>query len=270
MGLNVAGYQSHLAHLFPVPAFNFLSRRKFSPLTPRQPMVEKKNEPTKPAMHSYSCTVKVNSAHVRGNPLIIPLGQSFQQRSRNTRLGSIIILVCLDKAYWWTFMYMLLVLSDPPFALLTRFWPMYYYYALKYKSTAVFSEYYLYVLQLYSRARVCMYVCMVITYSRVWINRVRLPILLVVRWTGKINIPLSPCVPENLVSRDGFSRPVPRQPPHLHTQAESGAYGIPPGFRGGVQLWNCHTSSDQSRVYRVTQLRTDGVHCREFAGTGPE
>ena len=27
---------------------------------------------------------------------------------------------------------------------------------------------------------VCMYVCMVITYSRVWINRVRLPILLVV------------------------------------------------------------------------------------------
>ena len=38
------------------------------------------------------------------------------------------------------------------------------------------------------------------------------------------NIPLSPCVPENLVSRDGFSRPVPRQPTHLHTQAESGAY----------------------------------------------
>ena len=39
------------------------------------------------------------------------------------------------------------------------------------------------------------------------------------------NIPLSPCVPENLVSRDGFSRPVPRQPAHLHNiQAESGAY----------------------------------------------
>ena len=37
------------------------------------------------------------------------------------------------------------------------------------------------------------------------------------------NIPLSPCVPENLVSRDGFSRPVPRQPAHLLTQAESGA-----------------------------------------------
>ena len=37
------------------------------------------------------------------------------------------------------------------------------------------------------------------------------------------NIPLSPCVPKNLVSRDGFSRPV-RQPAHLHTQAESGAH----------------------------------------------
>ena len=39
-----------------------------------------------------------------------------------------------------------------------------------------------------------------------------------------MNIPLSPCVPQNLVSRDGFSRLVPRQPVHLHTQAESGAY----------------------------------------------
>ena len=39
-----------------------------------------------------------------------------------------------------------------------------------------------------------------------------------------MNSPLSPCVPDNLVSRDGFSRPVPRQPAHLYTQAESGAY----------------------------------------------
>ena len=42
--------------------------------------------------------------------------------------------------------------------------------------------------------------------------------------TGEMNIPLSPYVPENLVSRDGFSPPVPRQPAYLHTQAESGAY----------------------------------------------
>ena len=45
---------------------------------------------------------------------------------------------------------------------------------------------------------------------------------------GQLNkensIPLSPCVPENLVSRDGFSHPVPCHPAHLHPQAESGAY----------------------------------------------
>ena len=29
---------------------------------------------------------------------------------------------------------------------------------------------------------------------------------------------------KNLVSRDGFGSPVPRQPAHLHTQAGSGAY----------------------------------------------
>ena len=32
---------------------------------------------------------------------------------------------------------------------------------------------------------------------------------------------------------------------------------------------NRHTPSGQSRVYRVTQLRTDSVHWRESAGTGP-
>ena len=36
-----------------------------------------------------------------------------------------------------------------------------------------------------------------------------------------MNIPLSAFVPENLVSRDGFGSPVPHQPAHLHTQAES-------------------------------------------------
>ena len=39
-----------------------------------------------------------------------------------------------------------------------------------------------------------------------------------------MNSSLSAFVPENLVSRDGFGNPVPRQPTHLHTQAESGAY----------------------------------------------
>ena len=47
--------------------------------------------------------------------------------------------------------------------------------------------------------------------------------------------------------------------------------GITPEFRGGVHLFNYnrHTPSGQFRVYRVTQLRTDGVHCRESTGTGP-
>ena len=44
------------------------------------------------------------------------------------------------------------------------------------------------------------------------------------RLNRKINISLSPFAPENLVSRDGFGRPVPRQPARLNTQAESGAY----------------------------------------------
>ena len=62
---------------------------------------------------------------------------------------------------------------------------------------------------------------------------------------------------------DGFGSPVPRQPAHLHTQAESGSY-LRDSSR--VPRWclfiylNSHTPSSQSRVYRVTQLRTDGVH----------
>ena len=60
--------------------------------------------------------------------------------------------------------------------------------------------------------------------ARVWINRVKLPILYVVSWTGKMYFSLSTFAPASLVSRDGFGSPVPRQPAHLHTQAESGAY----------------------------------------------
>ena len=42
---------------------------------------------------------------------------------------------------------------------------------------------------------------------------------------GKIYFPVSALfVPENLVSRDGFGSPVPRQPAHLHTQTEYGTY----------------------------------------------
>ena len=87
----------------------------------------------------------------------------------------------------------------------------------------------------------------------------------------KIIFPLSAFVPENLVSRDGFGSLVPRQPAHLHTQAESGAYlqdsSRVPRRRPFIYL-NRHTPSGQYRVYRVTQMRTDGVHCRVSAGSG--
>ena len=87
-----------------------------------------------------------------------------------------------------------------------------------------------------------------------------------------MNISLPVFVHENLVSRDGFSRLVPRQPAHLYTQAEYGAYSRNSSRvqrRRPFIYLNRHTPYGQSRVYRVTQLRTDGVHCRESAGTGP-
>ena len=57
----------------------------------------------------------------------------------------------------------------------------------------------------------------------------------------------------------------------LQTQTESGAYSREPRFprRRPFIYSNRHTPLGQSRVYRVTQLRTNGVHCRESAGTGP-
>ena len=84
------------------------------------------------------------------------------------------------------------------------------------------------------------------------------------------NIPLSPCVPENLVSRDGFSRPVPRQPAHLHTQAESGAY-----LRDSSRVPRRRPMKPPYAIGSVPSLSghaiigTDGVRCRESAGTGP-
>ena len=89
-----------------------------------------------------------------------------------------------------------------------------------------------------------------------------------------MNIPLSPFASDSLVSRDGFSRSVPYQPAHfpLSSEAEYGSYS-----RGSSRFQrrrpfidlNCHTPLGQCRVYRVTQMRTNGVHSRESAGTGP-
>ena len=60
-----------------------------------------------------------------------------------------------------------------------------------------------------------MYLCMFNTFSRVWINRAWLPILLVVSSTGKMFPPTSPFASENLVTRDGLGRLVPRQPAYF-------------------------------------------------------
>ena len=47
-------------------------------------------------------------------------------------------------------------------------------------------------------------------------------------------------------------------------------YGIPLDFLAASFIYlNRHTPSGQSRVYRVTHLGTDDVHCRESAGTEP-
>ena len=77
--------------------------------------------------------------------------------------------------------------------------------------------------------------------------------------------------PENLVSRDGFGRPVLLQLAHsLHPAGLNLAltHGIPTTFRDGVHIYR-QPPSGQSRVYPVTQLRTDGVHCGDSIGTGP-
>ena len=63
-----------------------------------------------------------------------------------------------------------------------------------------------------------------------------------------------------------FGSPVPRQPARLHIQAKSSVYlrdfsRVP--RQRPFMYFNRHTPSGQSRVYRVTQLRTDGVYYRE-------
>ena len=50
---------------------------------------------------------------------------------------------------------------------------------------------------------------------------------------------LSPFAPENLSSRDGFGRPVPRQAAHSKFSVRLNlvrTHGIPPAFRDGVHI----------------------------------
>ena len=78
--------------------------------------------------------------------------------------------------------------------------------------------------------------------------------------------------PENLVSRDRFGRPVPRQPVH---SPHSGWIGC--SLTGFLSLFTASTYTLSRHrvspyyiiVYHVTYLRTDGVYFRESAYTGP-
>ena len=87
-----------------------------------------------------------------------------------------------------------------------------------------------------------------------------------------MNISLSPLTPENLVLRDGFDRPVPRQSAHFPQRLNLVlSHGISPDFRDGVQLF-VYTAIRHwvnPEFIGWTLLRTHGVYCRESADTGP-
>ena len=66
----------------------------------------------------------------------------------------------------------------------------------------------------------------------------------------------------------GLAVPSHVSPLILHTQAESDVYSRDsfrfPRLRPFIYIVNRH----RFRAYQVTQMRTDGVHCRESYGTG--
>ena len=110
-----------------------------------------------------------------------------------------------------------------------------------------------------------MYVCIVITYSRVQINqKVANP------GHGQLNRGKIPCPRSRL--KIWFRKTVLAVPSRvslliLYTNAESGAYSRDssqcPQRCPYILTTIDYTPLGQSRLYRVTQLRTDGVRCRE-------
>ena len=104
-----------------------------------------------------------------------------------------------------------------------------------------------------------MYVCM---YGHTYSKSIDQPSKVSNPARGQLNrenkyLYLSVFVPENLVSRDGLGSPVPRQPTHLHTQAESGAYlrdSSRVSRRRPFLFLNRHMRSGQPQLYRVMQI----------------
>ena len=81
-------------------------------------------------------------------------------------------------------------------------------------------------------------VYMVTHIARVWIDSIRLPILLVVSWTGKVNIPC-PRSRLRIWSRETGSAVPSRVSLFISVLRLNlvRTYGIPPDFRGGVHLF---------------------------------
>ena len=81
-----------------------------------------------------------------------------------------------------------------------------------------------------------------------------------------MNISLYAFVPEYLVSRDGFGIP-------SRINLLISILRLNLGFllcSAAASVYLCTTAiRHRVRIYRVTQLRIDGVHCRESAGTRP-
>ena len=69
-----------------------------------------------------------------------------------------------------------------------------------------------------------LYVCMVITHGKGKDQPGKVANPTCGQLNREHDFSLVPFAPENLVSRNGFGGPVPCQPAHLHTQAESGTY----------------------------------------------
>ena len=69
-----------------------------------------------------------------------------------------------------------------------------------------------------------------------WINRVRLPILLVVDSTGKMNVSLGPFAPEDLISPSRPASPCSFSTLRVRLNVVL-THGISFAFRGGIHLF---------------------------------
>ena len=77
-----------------------------------------------------------------------------------------------------------------------------------------------------------------------------------------MNISLSAFAPKNFGSRDGFGSPVPRQPVHLHTQAESGCIVLSVALSvGGIE--GTYEKTDETKqlfLGGTTNQGTNHIH----------